>query len=131
MNVVLWIIQILLAVMFIMVGGLKLVVSREQLLASGVESGRQNMAWAEDFSPTNVRFIGLLEALGGIGLILPALTGVLPVLTPLAALGLCIVMVGAVVVHLRRKESALTRGPLMLAVLAAVVAVGRLIVVPF
>jgi len=130
MNTVLWIVQILLGFLFIMVGSLKVAVPREKMLASAVQTGRQNMDWVEDLSAGNVRLIGFLELLGGVGLILPALTGILPILTPLAAVGLAIVMIGAVVVHLRRQESNLIVGPLTLMLMAAFIAFGRFVLVP-
>jgi uncharacterized membrane protein YphA (DoxX/SURF4 family) len=130
MNTVLWIAQVLLGFMFIMVGGLKLAIPREKLLASGLETGRKNMAWAEDFTTQQVRLIGFAELLGGVGLLLPSWTGIIPVLTPIAAVCLALLMIGAVVVHLRRKESDLVTGPVMLALAAAFVAVGRLLFFP-
>lgn len=125
MNTALWIIQILVGVMFIILGGLKLAVPREKLLASGAQSGRQNMAWVEDFTPNRLRLIGLLELLGGTGLILPSWTGIMPVLTPFAAVGLTIVMIGAIVVHVRRNEATLAFGPATLALLALFISFGR------
>ena len=62
------------------------------------------MAWVEDFSQSQLRLIGSLEILGALALILPAVTGVLPGLAALAAVGLSLTMVGAIIVHLRRKE---------------------------
>ena len=62
------------------------------------------MGWVEDFSGGTVKAIGALEVLAAIGLILPWWTGIAPVLTPLAALGLAAIMVGAVITHVRRKE---------------------------
>lgn len=121
--VVLWIAAGLLALAFLAAGGAKVVQPKEKLAASG-------MAWVEDFSAPAVRTIGLVEVLGAIGLILPALTGIAPVLVPLAALGLALAMVGAVIVHLRRGEKALAP-VVVLFVLAVVVAVGRFGAVPF
>ncbi|MGO7983572.1 DoxX family protein, partial [Rhizobium johnstonii] len=63
-----------------------------------------NMAYVEDFSDGQVKAIGIVEILGGIGLVLPMLTGVLPWLTPAAAFGLAITMVAAAIVHIRRGE---------------------------
>jgi uncharacterized membrane protein YphA (DoxX/SURF4 family) len=71
-----------------------------------------------------VKGIGVLEVLGAIGLIVPAATGIAPILTPVAALGLALVMAAAVLVHVRRKEQ--FASPLVLGVLALVVAVLRL-----
>ncbi|HSG16168.1 MAG TPA: DoxX family protein [Anaerolineae bacterium] len=96
MNIVLWIVQILLALVFLMAGTMKVMRPREVLA--------ENMAWVEDFSQSQLRLIGSLEILGALALILPAVTGVLPGLAALAAVGLSLTMVGAIIVHLRRKE---------------------------
>ncbi|GAA0829692.1 DoxX family protein [Streptosporangium amethystogenes subsp. fukuiense] len=118
MNVALWGAQILLAVMFLIAGLTKATQPRENLIA-------RLGGWVEDFSAGQIKGIGILEVLAGIGLVLPAFTGILPVLTPLAAAGLVITMIGAIVVHVRRKEySALVMNLLLLA-LAAFVAWGR------
>jgi uncharacterized membrane protein YphA (DoxX/SURF4 family) len=117
MNVFLWILQIVLAAAFGMAGLLKLTRPKEKLA--------DNMAWVEDFSPGVIRFIGGAELLGALGLILPAVTGIATVLTPLAATGLVIVMIGAVAAHVRRKELPLAVLPAVLLVLAAIVAWGR------
>jgi uncharacterized membrane protein YphA (DoxX/SURF4 family) len=113
-GVVTWILQIVLAVAFLGAGLLKLVRPRRALIDGG-------MGWAQDFSDGGVRLIGLLEVVGAVGLVLPRLTGIAPVLTPLAALGLALVMAGAVVVHVRRKEQ--FAPPLVLGVLSLVLAV--------
>jgi len=96
MNVALWIVQGILAVMFLMVGMMKLTKSKEEMADSN--------AWVEDFSQRQVRGIGILEILGAVGLILPILLGILPILTPIAAIGLSLTMAGAFLTHLRRKE---------------------------
>lgn len=72
-----------------------------------------------------VKLIGALEILAAIGLILPAVLDIVPVLVPLAALGLVLMMVGAVVVHVRRKEVPAMAPSVVLLVLAAIVAWGR------
>ncbi|MDX3104186.1 DoxX family protein [Nonomuraea angiospora] len=118
MNVVLWIIAGLLALAFAGAGLMKLSQPKEKLAASG-------LAWTEDFSAGAVKGIGALEVLAGIGLVLPAALGIVPVLTPLAAAGLVIVMIGAAVVHARRKEYQGIAINAVLLVLAAVVAWGR------
>lgn len=119
MDIILWIVTGLLALAFLGAGALKVVRSKEQLAASG-------LAWTEDFSAPMVKTIGTLEILGALGLVLPALTGILPVLVPLAALGLAATMAGAVIVHLRRRETFIP--PAVLLVLAAFVAIGRFLV---
>ena len=87
-NGVLWIVQALLAALFLFAGGMKLVMPIEQLVEQSHMSGGF------------LRFIGVVEVLGGLGLVLPGLTGIAPILTPLAASGLVIVMIGATVVSL-------------------------------
>ena len=96
MDTALWIVQVIAAFMFLMVGAMKLMRTKEQM--------SDKMAWVEDFSQGQIRGIGVLEILGAMGLILPGLTGILPILTPLAAVGLAILMGGAFFTHLRRKE---------------------------
>ena len=118
MNVTLWIIASVLAVAFVAAGAMKLAQPREKLVTSG-------MAWAGDFSPGAVKGIGALEVLGGLGLVLPAAVNVAPILVAWAALGLVVVMLGAAVTHLRRKEAQMIPVNLVLLVLAAVVAWGR------
>ena len=118
MSIALWIVQGLLAVAFLGAGATKLSQPKEKLL--------KNMPWVEDFSQPAVRLIGAAEVLGAIGVVLPALTGVLPWLTPLAALGLVLLMVGAALTHLRRKEYGNVAINAVLLVLAAFVAYGRL-----
>lgn len=84
MNVALWIVQALLAALFLFAGGMKLVTPIEEMTREIAMPG-----WF-------LRFIGVAEVLGALGLILPWLTGIRPGLTPLAAAGLAIIMVGAV-----------------------------------
>src|SRR4051794_26061545 len=98
MNILLWIIAGLLAAAFLASGVMKLTQPREKLAASG-------MGWAQDFKAGTIKLIGALEVLAGVGLILPAALGIAPVLVPLAALGLVVVMIGALAVHGRRKEN--------------------------
>ena len=88
------------------------------------------MAWVEDFSQPTVRIIGALEVLGAIGIVLPALTGILPWLTPLAALGLVLTMIGAALTHLGRTEYGYIAVAALLLILAAFVAYGRFFVLP-
>ena len=118
MNVVLWIVAGLLAVAFLGAGLMKLTKPKEDLAASG-------MAWTEDFSQGQVRAIGVVEVLGALGLILPAVTGIATVLTPLAAAGLAVTMLIAATVHVRRHEPKNVVVNLVLAALAVFVAVMR------
>jgi uncharacterized membrane protein YphA (DoxX/SURF4 family) len=113
MTIAFWIVSGLLALVFLATGSMKLARSREQLVAGG-------MGYAADFSTTQVKLIGTAQVLGAIGLILPVLLNIAPVLSPFAALALAVIMVGAIVVHVRRKEAFIP--PLVLAVLALVAA---------
>ena len=122
MNIALWIVQGLLALVFGMTGMMKLTQPKQKLAAQ--------MGYVEDFSQGSVRLIGALELLGAIGLILPAVTGILPVLTPLAALGLVLTMIGAMLTHLRRKEYPMIAVNLVLLLLALFVAYGRFVAYP-
>jgi uncharacterized membrane protein len=116
MNTTLWILQGLLGAMFTLAGLLKTLTPREKLLGK--------MPWVSDFDSGQIRLIGLAELLGGIGLVVPWWTGILPILTPLAALGLTAIMLGAVQTHRRRHEPLAPALPLALFV--AVVGIGRL-----
>jgi uncharacterized membrane protein YphA (DoxX/SURF4 family) len=118
MNLTLWIVAIVLAVVFAGSGLMKQFVPKDKLVTSG-------QGWAQDMSQNNIRLIGLAEILGAIGLVLPAATHIAPILVPLAAVGLALVMVGAVVVHARRNEAMNVAVNVVLIVLAVFVAWGR------
>ncbi|WP_372660309.1 DoxX family protein [Amycolatopsis kentuckyensis] len=117
MNIVLWVSAGLVAAGFLFSGGYKLALPHEKYVAA--------QAWARDAPPWAPRTIGVLEVLGALGLILPAAAGVAPILVPVAATGLAVVMAGAVVLHLRRAEFPALVPSGVLLVLAAVVAWGR------
>ncbi|MBN8638277.1 MAG: DoxX family protein [Anaerolineae bacterium] len=122
MDTALWILQVLLAVAFVGAGLMKLTQPKAKIA--------ERMAWANDFSDTQVKLIGLVELLGAVGLILPAITRILPILTPLAAVGLVLTMIGAALVHVRRGEIPMIVPNLVLLVLAAIVAYGRFVAFP-
>lgn len=84
------------------------------------------MAWATDYSAGTIKLIGLVEILGALGLVLPAATGVATILTLPAATGLAVVMIGAIVVHLRRGEGQMVGINVILLALALFVAWGGL-----
>ena len=117
MNIVLWVLAAVLAAAFLAAGLTKLIQPKEKLAA--------NMGWVDDFSPGMVKTIGALEVLAAIGLILPAALDVVPVLVPLAALGLVLMMIGAAITHRRRGELPMIAINVVLLVLAALVAWGR------
>jgi uncharacterized membrane protein YphA (DoxX/SURF4 family) len=96
MNIVLWILQIVLAVLFLMAGFMKATQPKEKLEAS--------LPWSQSYSLGAVRAIGIAEILGALALILPAVTGIATILTPIAALALAVVMVLAIITHARRKD---------------------------
>ena len=113
MTYALWIVQALLAALFLFAGGMKLVLPLDKLTGP-VELPR----WF-------IRFIGVCEVLGGLGLILPGLLRIRPGLTPLAAVGLMIIMVGAIVITLQGGLLAAALISLLVGLLAAFVAYGR------
>jgi uncharacterized membrane protein len=118
MNIAIWIITGLIAVAFIAAGVMKVAQPRAKLAASG-------MAWTNDYSDAGVKLVGLAELLGGLGLILPAVTGIAPILVPIAAAALTVIMIGAVVWHVRAGD---TKGALpsaVLGILALLVAIAR------
>ncbi len=124
MGTTLWIVQGVLAVAFIGAGSMKVLKSHDVLKAD------PKMGWANDFSGGFVKFIGAAQSAAALGLVLPGLTGIAPILTPLAAVGLVGIMLGAAATHLRRSETPMVVPPMVLAALAAFVAYGRLVVVP-
>ena len=88
------------------------------------------MAWVESFEPGTIRLIASLELLGALGLILPRITGILPLLTPQAAAGLGMIMAGAFVTHARRGEYPMLGVTGVLLLMAAFLAYGRFQLVP-
>ena len=96
-NTWLWILAGFVALIFLGTGLLKLTTPRERLMEAGI-------GWTEDFSQQTIRLLGVAEVLGAIGLVLPGLLGIVPILVPVAASCLAVVMLGAIVVHVRRGE---------------------------
>jgi uncharacterized membrane protein YphA (DoxX/SURF4 family) len=113
-NIALWVIQILLALAFLVSGITKAIRPSEKLRVEFTE-----------LQPGVIRLVAVAEVLGALGLILPGVTGIAPALTPVAAAGLAIIMVGAVVTHARRHEVKSVVMNVVLLALAVVVAVGR------
>src|SRR5438105_9309160 len=122
MNIALWVVQILLALAFGMAGIMKVTQPIDRLEA--------RMGWVKDVGPRGVRLIGSLEILAAIGLILPAVTGILPWLTPVAATGLALTMIGAMITHGRRGEFPNMGFNLVLLLLAVFIVLGRFVAVP-
>jgi len=117
MNIALWVIAGLLAAVFLLAGITKLTQPKEKLAT--------RMTWTKDHSEGRVKTLGALEVLAAIGLILPAALNIVPVLVPLAALGLVVVMIGAVFTHARRNEYQAIGANVVILLLAAVVVWGR------
>ncbi|MGH7356779.1 MAG: DoxX family protein [Candidatus Rokuibacteriota bacterium] len=113
MTYALWIVQALLAALFLSAGGVKLILPLDQLTGPVPLPG------------LFLRFIGVCEALGAVGLILPGLLRIRPGLTPLAAAGLVIIMIGATVITRAGGDVAPALIPLAVGLLAAFVAYGR------
>ena len=113
MTYALWIVQVLLALLFLFAGGMKLVMPLEKL------------AGPVQLPGAFLRFIGVAEVLGAIGLILPGLLRIRPGLTPLAAAGLVIIMIGASALTLASGDVAMALIPLVVGLLSAFVAYGR------
>jgi uncharacterized membrane protein YphA (DoxX/SURF4 family) len=118
MNIALWIVQWLLAAVFLFAGGTKLVLPLDVLVSMGSPNQVPLPGWF-------VRFTGIVEVLGALGLILPGLFGIRPDLTPLAADGLVVVMIGATALTLASGDGAMALIPLVVGLLAAFVAYGR------
>lgn len=122
MNIVLWVVQILLALAFGMAGIMK--------VTQPIDKLETRMGWVKSVGPGGVRLIGTLEILGAIGLILPALTGILPWLTPIAASCLALTMIGAMITHGRRGEYSQIGINVVLLLLTLFVAYGRFVIIP-
>src|SRR5262244_366467 len=118
MNVLLWIIQTLLGALFLFAGGMKLILPVDKMTGPIPVPG------------LFLRFIGVCELLGGLGLILPGLVRIRTGLTPLAAAGLVIIMIGATVITVMTMSVGMALVPFVVGVLAAFVAYARWRVVP-
>lgn len=116
MNIALWIVQGLMALAFIMAGMMK---------SFGYEKARASMPWVKEYSKGFVNFIGIAELLGGIGLILPWALDIASVLTPLAAVGLGIIMILAAGFHVRRGEKQGIVPSIVMLALLVFIAIGR------
>lgn len=116
MNNALWIVQGLVAAVFLVTGLTKLTQPRERLAAGP-------MSWAADVTDAQFRTIGLLEVMGAVGLILPGMLGVAPALTVMAAMGLALTMMGAIRTHVRLGETDRLAPAVVLLVLCVLVAI--------
>ncbi len=119
MNIFIWILQGVLAAMFLMAGFMKAFTPKKQL--------EQKMAWTADFHAGTLKFIGITEIFGAAGLILPWVLNIMPVLTSVAAFSLGLVMLLAIGVHTKRKEKKEVMMNVLLMVLLLVVGIFRLL----
>jgi hypothetical protein len=115
MPTALWIASGLLALAMFAAGTTKIVTRRVKLM--------ERMKWARTWTDGSVKLLGIAEVLGAIGLIVPQLTGIVPILTPIAAVCLTLLMLGAVKTHAEMREPVVA--PLVLALLGSFVAIGR------
>ena len=118
MERTLWIIAGVLAALMLATGLFKLAQPKKALADRGI-------AWVEDFSPGAIKTIGTAEALGALGLILPAAVRIAPIFVPVTATCIAALLTGAVIVHARRREGFQALPAAVLLVLAAIVAWGR------
>ncbi|MBB4686940.1 DoxX family protein [Amycolatopsis jiangsuensis] len=123
MNIALWIVAGLFAIGYIVGGVVKLVWPYEKYAA--------RQYWPEDFTSGNVKFMGTIEVLGGLGLVLPGLLNIVPVLVPVAASGMALYMAGAATERMRRAEYKELLGDLLFLTGVVFVAWGRFGLVPF
>ncbi len=119
MNTVVWIAQALLAVAMLGAGAMKLSQTKAQLQASG------SMDWVEHKTEGQIKGIGTLEVLAAVGLIVPAVLDIAPVLVAIAAVGVVLLMLGAAATHLRRGEGRMVPVNLVIAAIAVFVAIMR------
>lgn len=117
MTNVLWVLQILVALVFTLTGTTKLVASRERL--------SQKMHWASSWPRWRIKLLGAAELAGAAGLVLPLALGIAPMLTPVAAACLALLMVGAIRTHQRLREGFVPAA--IIAVVALAIAAGRFI----
>lgn len=115
MNIILWILQVLLGLLFIFAGVMKFVMSVAEMNAQAPVA----------LPGILLHFIGICEILGGLGLILPSLLRIEPRLTSLAALGLAIIMIGATVITFMGPMKAAAAYPFIICLLCLFVAYGR------
>jgi uncharacterized membrane protein len=118
MDTAVWIVAALLAALFLVTGLTKITQPRLKMAEGPME-------WAADVTDGQFRTVGVLELLGAAGLILPAVLGIASTLVPLAAIGLALTMVGAIVTHLRLGETDRLAVPIVVLALALFVAVER------
>ena len=114
-TLIYWILAVLLAAVYVMAGVSKIITPKDKYVAGG-------MGWAENVPPRQIKLLGVIELAGALGMIVPPLTGIATFLAPLAAAGLAIVQIGAVIVHYRRGETAMLGKLNVPLIIAAIVA---------
>lgn len=117
MNTIIWVIQCISATIFSIDGLLKLITPKEIL--------EEKIGWVKDYHNSTVRIIGFCEFMGAIGLVVPMALDVFPIITPIAAVFLVIIMLLVARVHLIRKEYKKISMDLLFFVMALLVAIGR------
>lgn len=126
MNIALWIITGALAVAYGVGGASQILLTKERYRAFG-----ESQHWVDDFSAGKIKAIGTIKLIAVAGLILPPLLGILPVLSPIAACGLALLMSGAATTRFRRSEWAFMAGDTAFILLFAFVAWGRFALAPY
>ena len=123
MNIALWTVAGIFGAAYVAGGIVKLTMPYEKYAAK--------LGWPGDFTPGNVRFMGVVEILGGIGLVLPGLVDVAPVLVPVAASCMALYMAGAITERIRRGEYKELLGDLLFLAAMIFIAWGRFAIEPF
>lgn len=126
MNTALWVMASILAVAFVIGGATQLAVPKGRYRALSA-----SQHWVDDFSDGHLKAIGTIKVVGAVGLVLPAVLDIAPVLVPLAACGLMLVMAGAGTIRFRRSEWRFLVGDLVFLSLFAFLAWGRFDLEPF
>ena len=121
MDTALWILQAIMAAVYLSAGIIKLFLEKDKL--------EKQFSWVKEFNRFSLKIIGGLEILGAFGLVLPEVTGIVPVLTPAAALGISLIMIMATIFHNRRKEMDSVVITQLLFVIALFIAYGRIFLV--
>jgi hypothetical protein len=125
-NTALWIVASVLAAAYLVGGASQILMTKEKYRSYGA-----SQHWVDDFSAGHLKAIGAIKLVGAVGLVLPAVVGVAPVLVPLAASGLMLLMAGAATTRVRRSEWHYLAGDLVFLSLLGFVAWGRFGLEPF
>lgn len=126
MNIALWIITVLAAAAYLVGGGAQILLTKQRYRALGA-----SQHWVDDFDAGHIKAIGVTKLVGAVGLVLPGIVGVAPVLVPLAACGLMLVMAGAATTRFRRSEWKYMVGDVIYLAVFAFIAWGRFDLAPF